>query len=66
MNESKYYTIHDMARIFEASPQTIIRRARDGVIPRPLTWKMYGERSRKPLVWSKKEVDARLEELGII
>lgn len=66
MNDSKYYGINDMADLFETSTQTIRRRAKEGVIPRPVTWKMFGECSRKPLVWAKKEVDAKLQELGII
>lgn len=65
-HESKFYGINEMADLYELSPQTVKRRAKEGAIPKPISWKLYGEHTRKPLIWARKEVDASLQELGII
>ena len=53
IRESKFYVITD-------STQTIRRRIKEGLIPRPVTWDMYGENTRKPLLWSKKVIDEEM------
>ena len=65
IRESKFYVITDVAEKYEVSTQTIRRRIKEGLIPRPVTWDMYGENTRKPLLWSKKVIDEEMKKYKI-
>lgn len=60
MTEMIFYSVGDLEQMTGWSAQTIKRRAKDGILPKPITWRLYGEQCRKPLQWLKTDIDATI------
>lgn len=60
MKGTIFYTAGELEQMLGWNVQTIKRRAKDGTLPKPVTWRLYGENCRKPLQWLRSDIDATI------
>lgn len=60
MAETIFYDAGDLENMLGWSVATIKRRVREGTLPKPVTWRLYGEHCRKPLQWLRSDIDATI------